>query len=63
MTYAESTLLRRRARVHNMDMDVVEHVGIVTGAPLRLKPRKRLMDNSTNMFNHLGPITSEAGLR
>ena len=64
ISYEESTLLRRtRLRCHDsLELDVVEHAMIISESALELKPRKRLlMENSTNRFNHLGPVTLEDG--
>ena len=62
ISYEESTLLRRkRSRCHNtVEIDVMEQCGIIGESGWQLKPRKRLtMENSSNLFNHLGPVTLE----
>ena len=66
VTYEESTLLRRtRVRCSaNLELDIVEHCAVISELPLELMPRKRLtMENSSNRFNHLGPVTVEDSVR
>ena len=63
ISYEESTFLRRtRTRVSNwLDMDIVEQAVIISRESLKLQPRQRLKyENSSNRFNHIGPVTLEA---
>ena len=63
ISYEESTFLRRtRARISNwVDMDIVEQAVIISRESLKLQPRQRLKyEDSSNRFNHIGPVTLEA---